>query len=266
MSPIFRSLYRVMRRPSISLMSGILLAATLVSAPPARALATTITVGKYVITLYLPRNGYYAEEESHVQFKLAEIVPSGDMPIFRPVEHAQVRCIINMPAMASMPKFDEAAHSEGIPGVYGAHPTFPHGGNYHLLVIFTPPPEPGAGPLADVQFDLLDAVKVQDADAARLKGRVRPFSLELTTIPEHPVAGKPVELRFRIIRQDQGRLAPDGQWIAQPEQVRRFETVHEKLMHFFIISRDLGHFSHEHPTPLPDGSFSLRYTFPASGE
>ncbi len=39
--------------------------------------------------------------------------------------------------------------------------------------------------------------------------------------------------------------------------VRRFETLHERVFHLFVISDDLQEFSHVHPVPQPDGSFGL---------
>jgi hypothetical protein len=48
------------------------------------------------------------------------------------------------------------------------------------------------------------------------------------------------------------------------EPVRSFVDVHERPLHLFIISRDLGQFAHVHPTPRPDGVFELRHDL-ASG-
>jgi hypothetical protein len=226
--------------------------------------ASTITVGKYVLTLYLPRDGYYAEEDSHVQFKVAELTGSSGDVILRPVDKARVRCVIQMPSMPSMPKFNEMAHSEGLAGVYGAHPTFPHGGEYRLTILLTPPATGREEP-QEIQFEVDDPLRVNDSDPVRLAGRVRPFKLELATSPTTVEPGKPIDLNIHVIRNDQGRLGPDGQWIAEPQQVNRWEIVHEKPMHFFVIRKDLAYFSHEHPTPQPDGSFKLTYTFPAAG-
>jgi hypothetical protein len=39
--------------------------------------------------------------------------------------------------------------------------------------------------------------------------------------------------------------------------VRDFATVHEKILHLFIVSRDLEYFAHVHPEQLKDGSFVL---------
>ena len=68
-----------------------------------------------------------------------------------------------MPSMPAMPKFDEIAHSEGIPGVFGVHPVFPHGGDYRLcLTILSQLPSPGdPRPPTPVTFEF--PLQVQDA-------------------------------------------------------------------------------------------------------
>ncbi|MCC6292798.1 MAG: hypothetical protein IT164_09140 [Bryobacterales bacterium] len=47
--------------------------------------------------------------------------------------------------------------------------------------------------------------------------------------------------------------------------VRRFEVVHEKLFHLFLVTGDLGYFAHEHPSPRPNGRFHFRTTLPRPG-
>ncbi|WP_251554505.1 hypothetical protein [Neobacillus muris] len=48
--------------------------------------------------------------------------------------------------------------------------------------------------------------------------------------------------------------------------ITSFETVHEKKMHLFIISRDLSYFSHIHPEYKEDGRFDFPADFPAGGD
>ena len=43
------------------------------------------------------------------------------------------------------------------------------------------------------------------------------------------------------------------------QMVTRFETVHERTFHLFIISRDLSYFAHVHPEAAPDGRFVLTH-------
>lgn len=75
----------------------------------------------------------------------------------------------------------------------------------------------------------------------------------IATTPPEVRAGTPVELV--LDPQD-----PAG------ARVTRLAVVHEKLLHFIMVSRDLSFFAHEHPVRRDDGTLALRYTFPAAGE
>ncbi|QCJ40783.1 hypothetical protein FAY30_02045 [Bacillus sp. S3] len=48
--------------------------------------------------------------------------------------------------------------------------------------------------------------------------------------------------------------------------IKKFETVHEKKMHLFIVSKDLSYFSHIHPIYKGDGEFNITTGFPAGGD
>ncbi|MBN8644088.1 MAG: hypothetical protein J0L61_02475 [Planctomycetes bacterium] len=48
--------------------------------------------------------------------------------------------------------------------------------------------------------------------------------------------------------------------------VKDLDTVHEKVLHLLVVSKDLSWFAHEHPTRRADGAFSMPMTFPAGGE
>ncbi|HXA08041.1 MAG TPA: heavy metal-binding domain-containing protein [Bryobacteraceae bacterium] len=47
--------------------------------------------------------------------------------------------------------------------------------------------------------------------------------------------------------------------------LKQFQIIHEKPMHFFIVSEDLEYFSHEHPTLGADGVFRLDTRLPKPG-
>ena len=49
------------------------------------------------------------------------------------------------------------------------------------------------------------------------------------------------------------------------ETVRRFELVHERVFHLFIVSRDLEYFAHVHPTLHADGSLDVDVELPRPG-
>jgi hypothetical protein len=47
--------------------------------------------------------------------------------------------------------------------------------------------------------------------------------------------------------------------------VRRFELVHERVFHLFIVSRELEYFAHVHPTLHADGSLDVDVQLPRAG-
>jgi hypothetical protein len=79
------------------------------------------------------------------------------------------------------------------------------------------------------------------------------YPQELSTIPAVIEAGRKVRLQFSFKDPKTGL------------QVRKFEIMHEKLFHLFIVSSDLKYFLHDHPVPQPDGSFVFDHIFPAAG-
>jgi len=200
------------------------------------------TAGHYQVTLRLPAEGLYAQEESQIEFRIEDLGRPDPLTGFTPVVRATPRAVIDMPSMRGMPQFTETAHAEPAPGDYGIHPTFAHGGDYRLRITIEPN--------LTAEFPLA----VNDAPAKR-KALPPRYTLELTANPKKPKPNEPVELRL-LVRDQDNNNAP----------VTAFETVHEKLLHLVIVRRDLELFAHEHPTPNPDGSFTLRHTFSSAGE
>jgi hypothetical protein len=49
------------------------------------------------------------------------------------------------------------------------------------------------------------------------------------------------------------------------ETVKKFEVVHEKQYHLFVISQDMESFQHIHPEEQPDGTWSIDVTLPKAG-
>jgi hypothetical protein len=79
------------------------------------------------------------------------------------------------------------------------------------------------------------------------------YLLDLTTRPRVIRPGEKVELAFRVI--DPRSAKP----------VSKFEIVHEKLFHLFIVSQDLQYFVHDHPRFEPDGVFRFDAVLPKGG-
>ena len=79
------------------------------------------------------------------------------------------------------------------------------------------------------------------------------YALSVTTEPRAVKAGQ--KTKFRIV-------------IRHPltgEPVTQFAEVHDKLFHFFIVSRDMTQFFHEHPVLEKDGSFTIEHVIPTAG-
>jgi hypothetical protein len=70
----------------------------------------------------------------------------------------------------------------------------------------------------------------------------------------------PVEMRYRKGDLRLRVLHPETR-----RPVERFETVHEKLFHLFVIRQDLEFFLHEHPAPSGPGEFRLKLPLPQPG-
>jgi len=205
----------------------------------------TARSGKYAVTLRLPEGGIYAGEDVELEFRVVDL--SADDLVLGPVGviRAAVNVTIAMPSMPGMPAYNEVAHAESVPGDYGVHPTFPHGGNYSIRIRVTPP---DADPFA-VDFPLT----VKDADPNRPR-RPTPFFVEIEAKPKKPEVGRPVDLVLTVRER------------ARPKEiVAAFDVTHEKLLHLMIVRDDLGVYAHEHPEQQPDGSFTLRYAFPTAG-
>jgi hypothetical protein len=79
------------------------------------------------------------------------------------------------------------------------------------------------------------------------------YPLELTLTPRAPRPRERVDLTFKIKDPRTGAL------------INRFEVVHEKLFHMFIVSQDLGFFLHDHPVMTENGTFRYQGSLPKAG-
>jgi hypothetical protein len=79
------------------------------------------------------------------------------------------------------------------------------------------------------------------------------YPMEFRAVPPSIPAGRAITLEFRILDPKTGR------------PVTRFEIIHEKLFHLFLVSQDLTYFSHEHPVLEAGGWFRLKTRLPKPG-
>jgi Heavy metal binding domain len=79
------------------------------------------------------------------------------------------------------------------------------------------------------------------------------YRMDLAITPRLLRTGQTVKLGFGVRDPWKGRA------------VSRFQPIHERLFHLFVVSQDLNFFAHEHPSPLPGGAFSYEMAFPMPG-
>lgn len=79
------------------------------------------------------------------------------------------------------------------------------------------------------------------------------YLMEIETVPAALKPGQRGRLKLRVRHP------------ATDDLVREFIEVHERLLHLFVVSHDLQHFEHLHPTLTPDGSLESELTLPRAG-
>lgn len=84
-------------------------------------------------------------------------------------------------------------------------------------------------------------------------GSADSFAVDVELDPAAPVAGEVTRAHLRV-RDPRTGLT-----------VTRFDVMHEKLFHLFVVSRDLRHFEHLHPIQKGEGVFDISFTLPHDG-
>jgi hypothetical protein len=204
--------------------------------------------GKYEVLLRPPVGGLYAGEEMQIEMRISDASQPDPILGNPPLVRANIVAVVDMPRMAAMPKITEVAHPEGVPGDYGVHPTFAHGGEFRLALTVTP--------VSDEPFRVEFPLHVSDADPSRRKKSIPPaYFMELIPTPKNPKAGEPVQLQLLVHHRDRPK-----------EVVSSFDVQHERYLHLIIVRNDLCCFSHVHPEPVEGGGFRIQQTFPQGGE
>ena len=82
---------------------------------------------------------------------------------------------------------------------------------------------------------------------------VRDYRLDFRTIPAVVVPGRKAALRFKVSHP------------SFDATIEKFEIVHDKQYHLFLISQDMEYFQHIHPEQRPDGVWTIDVTLPKAG-
>jgi hypothetical protein len=79
------------------------------------------------------------------------------------------------------------------------------------------------------------------------------YRLHVGVLPSVPRTTGTTSLRFHVTHPKTGR------------RVEKFEEIHERLLHLFLISEDRRFFAHEHPDPESNGYFRFHTQLPLPG-
>src|SRR5580704_13130180 len=82
---------------------------------------------------------------------------------------------------------------------------------------------------------------------------VRDYQFDFRTVPAVVKPGQKMTMQFKIFHPGTG------------EQTKKFEVVHEKQFHLFVISQDMEYFQHIHPVEQSDGTWNIDVTLPKAG-
>jgi hypothetical protein len=82
---------------------------------------------------------------------------------------------------------------------------------------------------------------------------VRDYRLDFKTIPPVVVAGQKATLLFKVSHPGFDAV------------IQKFEVVHDRQYHLFVISQDMEYFQHIHPQERPDGTWFIDVTLPKAG-
>lgn len=218
-----------------------------VKTPEAEAISvTTAKFGKFEAVLRVPEEGLFAQEEVDVEFRVVDTTAKDPVEEgFKGVGAIEATAIVTMPSMAGMPEAKPNIHREGVPGDYGIELYFPHGGGYKIDLTLN---IPGQG-----QHKIAFLVDVKD-ERPESASKPQPFTLNVVDWPAQAPAGKPVDLKMKVVETKSG------------DTQKAFDIAHEKKFHLLIASKDLNWFIHEHPEMAADGTWSIPITFPAGGD
>lgn len=92
---------------------------------------------------------------------------------------------------------------------------------------------------------------------------------QMVLVPASASVGETYSLDVELASAPRPGVATHAQFhVRDPKSgvaVTRFDVMHEKLFHLFVVSRDLQYFAHVHPTVGANGAFDIDLTLPRPG-
>ncbi len=82
---------------------------------------------------------------------------------------------------------------------------------------------------------------------------MRDYRMDFKTVPAVVKAGEKARLFFKVFHPGTG------------EPIKKFELVHDKPYHLFIVSQDMEYFEHIHPEQKDDGTWTIDVVLPKPG-
>lgn len=101
--------------------------------------------------------------------------------------------------------------------------------------------------------ELTEDHKMDSMEGSSIDQSHRGYEMEVTSKPAGIDPNQPAVIKYRV-KNDRGEI------------LKNYSVVHEKLMHFIVVRKDLQYFQHLHPTfDKNSGEYSIAVTFPADG-
>ena len=212
--------------------------------------------GPYEVVLMLPPAGLYAGEEMEIEFRVERLDAGAPRPCSGRASGASSTCRACRRCLASR----RSRTARGSPAsTASTRSSRTAATTASASRSCRPEVQPVGDPRPTTPFTFEFPLTVYDGISSpkRESAKVRPYLLELTATPRHPV-------RRRAGRPRAPGAAREQPGAARGRRVRRAAREAHAPLH--RVSQDLARFAHEHPEPAGPGVFRLRYRFPAPGQ
>ena len=220
-------------------------------AAPATAPSSEVRkAGNFAVELRPPAGGVYAEEETEVEFRVADATLGDIHSSVAGVPRARVRAKITLTSDPSVSVSEPSVRSASVPGDYALSATFPQAGAYAVELNVTPPGDGAKEFTVTLPLTVKEKTDPKKREAAAL-----PYKLKLEMEPRRPAAGDAVVMTLSIV--DRASGAP----------IEGYGVVYDSLLRVAIARDDLGAFFYEQPKlDEKTGKFTLGFAFPNGGD